>query len=380
MSESRCIPRAFAYVPSFHQIHQLTEKSKSKGKVQQQHPIDQTIDFFPLKTAEKKESGLSVIGSKANEETAEFWSDLQNDCIWESVVDFTYSLCSNIEGLQETCLQVYAKVKQKKSKKLATLEISGLHSSESDLCDSHLQKKIPENCQNLWKSHLFSDRKRDSTKHNHQNADGYSQTSVERPGGSDGVDNSSQSRERKPGKKVGTCLQFTNKKLLMRSGDHNSHSGISVESLTEHDNSTNLSDKASGRVKKFFQDTEEKLNESEKLEGSQESVKSCSSTLETGCQKGKRRGADSDQQNCKETETQSKSSGSVSGQQLCPIQTDECFMDKLAKTPGPSWMNDEDIQLVQLLINSLGSGTSKMNGKVGVRLQITLCWCLQDPQ
>ena len=331
MTKCRSIPEAFTYVPSFSQIRQLTEKPISSTKEAIKPPVDQTVEFFPGKARSTKESGQPKTSAKTTEEAV--WSDLQNDIVWESVVDFTYSLCSTSKDLKVACLQVYTRVKRKRTKKTVPIDSKSSRNNPGSLENvlNKSLKKMPcarennDSCEILKKSFDGS------------GIELFSNSSERRLSGSNVVIKSCHLSEERPNE---TSLQQLNKYSSENEDlDHSKQNASKDETCSA-----------------LFPELMKKMiiNEDTKQSNSQHSVDMLSKCFETGCLNV--RSSDStvasEQQKCKKPRNHLKVDNLISDK--CPIKIDENLKNRLATTPGPNWTSDEDDELVQLLMNSSG--------------------------
>ena len=112
------LPVAFCYVPSQQQIQQYLNK-KSKNKKESStvvtSPVDRRISFFGSQETrgETRNSLSDQTGSES------LWSHLQQDKLWQTVLEYYYSLCN--VSIEKRCqaMNVYIKrrVKQKNERR-----------------------------------------------------------------------------------------------------------------------------------------------------------------------------------------------------------------------------------------------------------------------
>lgn len=408
LKESKSIPRAFAYVPCFTQLSQLIERLKPSGKDEPQ--VDQVVDFFTKNTLDTKEADVSKTNAQKTEDCGRLWSDIQNDTIWGNVVDYTYSLCSTNTNQRQNLLQVYTKVKQKKKKKRNPAVAPKL--SEDPNHDSTLSKNLLEQLKNLLNNSPTSDEKPNGSQaastdtltrllDTSANATSSCQRSEKQPIESD-ITHCGHISDSKPTEtEIKTnCLPSLNKRSSRVSEDcSNSNEKFSLleistnvpdslacgsdrtlccEEMTRNSRETEKQTSSSDSVESSYQsldadsmnagrsqaidDTAHMKNsrETEKATSSSDAVESLHQSLDADSMNAERL---VDTAHLKSKKNRSKSCNVVTNKDLWPIKVDEQLTDKLALVPGPNWTADEDIQLVQLLINCLGSGTSKMNSK-----------------
>ncbi|KAL9980549.1 hypothetical protein ACROYT_G009151 [Oculina patagonica] len=112
------LPVAFCYVPSEQQIqHYLNKKSKAKKESSTvvTSPVDRRISFFGSQDTcgETRNSHSDQTGSES------LWSHLQQDKLWQTVLEYYYSLCN--VSIEKRCqaLNVHIKrrVKQKNERR-----------------------------------------------------------------------------------------------------------------------------------------------------------------------------------------------------------------------------------------------------------------------
>lgn len=112
------LPVAFCYVPSQQQIQQFfNKKSKTKKEsstVVVTSPVDRKISFFgPQSTLGDCSSSSDQTGSESH------WSHLQQDKLWQTVLEYCYNLCnvSNERRAQAMNLYIKRRVKQKSERR-----------------------------------------------------------------------------------------------------------------------------------------------------------------------------------------------------------------------------------------------------------------------
>ena len=108
------LPVAFCYVPCQQQIQQYlnkNSKTKKESKTVVTSPVDRKISFFGLQGScgEMSSSHTDQTGSESH------WNYLQQDKLWQTVLEYYYSLCNVSIEKRSQALNVYIKrrVKQK---------------------------------------------------------------------------------------------------------------------------------------------------------------------------------------------------------------------------------------------------------------------------
>lgn len=116
---SLCLPVAFCYVPCQQQIQQyLNKNSKSKMKESRTivtSPVDRKISFFGPQGI-CGETSTSHVDQTSSES---LWSHLQQSKLWQTVLEYYYSLCNASIEKRSQALNVYIKrrVKLKSERK-----------------------------------------------------------------------------------------------------------------------------------------------------------------------------------------------------------------------------------------------------------------------
>lgn len=112
------LPVAFCYVPCQQQIQQYLNKSsktKKESSTVVTSPVDRKISFFGLQSTcgETSTSHTDQTGSES------LWSHLQHDKLWQTVLEYYYSLCNVSIEKRSQALNVYIKrrVKQKSERR-----------------------------------------------------------------------------------------------------------------------------------------------------------------------------------------------------------------------------------------------------------------------
>ena len=106
------LPVAFCYVPCQQQIQQYlnkNSKTKKESRTIATSPVDRKISFFGLQ-------GTCEMSSHADQTGLEsLWSHLQQDTLWQTVLEYYYSLCNVSVDKRSQALNIYIKrrVKQK---------------------------------------------------------------------------------------------------------------------------------------------------------------------------------------------------------------------------------------------------------------------------
>ena len=350
-----CVPIAFAYVPSFAQISQLTNPVKSpKDEELQRNPVDQTVNFFGKKTKELSFSELTAVHSDINDSV---WNDLQYNLIWENVVDYTYSLCNTSAECQKKCFQLYTKAKRKGSKKSRQVVING-----------HAVNGFLSNVKTLLRKyeHLVDEKGSGKSSTN-------GKTKLTRQ--NDGPCCSDQSE------KTGTEISKVFEQLQV-CGELLTIAEKAIDSKLECPEHECLNTKTNATC--VVEDTDNDGSSNNTKTNEKSTMKDETTALNTGDTEGTCCKAEGTPQNSiekqlteitrsnKEFSSQMKfecnkdtaSHLAYSEKHLCPIEVDEYLIKKLHALPGPNWTSEEDAELVRLLVKSLGGATCKVNSKV----------------
>lgn len=145
MRSSECLPLPFCYIPDQQQIKELKTSKKIKetanpNETQTAAAVDSKITFFS-----------SCSGQGQCTETSDKWDFINNDKLWEKVIEHYYSVCttSNEENLK--ALQLYVKRKTKKHAQQQNPSYAELMSRlglpvDSSGNDKELSEKSVDNC------------------------------------------------------------------------------------------------------------------------------------------------------------------------------------------------------------------------------------------
>ncbi|XP_046857635.1 uncharacterized protein LOC124451045 [Xenia sp. Carnegie-2017] len=305
------IPKSFTYVPSFAQLSQLAHASKSSSKLHlsSQDAVDETVNFFNKKTRDSHTSKSAKALSRHGEN---IWNELQDDLIWENVVNFTYSLCrptDNIEEHVEKCFQLYTKVKKRPFGKKQRL------SKENDLLSN---LKIVSMSDNGLK------RIDTST----QTASSKSAARYSRPSSATDLEISRVFEELEA---CGNMLDLTQKTMSIK--ENFSHLEV-IDSEKSHKDILKFVPRDYGIAKS---------------ESSSLNLVFLGKQLKTL------------EMNPSRQTVKLPCIGGKGG--LRAISVDLNLTNELQVLPSCNWSCDEDTELVQFLVNSHGGATSKMNGK-----------------
>ena len=283
--------------------------------------MEQTVNFFSQKSVEKDGAILESLLNQP-EENEELWNNIQNDTVWENVLEYTYSL-SNTNKDHQSCVDVYTKQRRKKNKKMAT-NSSSINKNCSSSSKSLASEKMLANVVNINYCNVVK------CKHD----------------GSSTV-----------------CLK--NKQLFGKArgelSDTLQNPKENFQKLETFDCHTDY--KADEIDETLCQELNGKLNENgrQKLSSNSLSDNQISTTenattkpLSTNCDQPKSR------KNCSKV-----NSSTNSDKHLVQIEVDEYQTNKMQWSPGQNWTADEDNQLVQLLIDPYGCNTTKTNSNVG---------------
>ncbi|XP_020623627.1 uncharacterized protein LOC110061133 [Orbicella faveolata] len=119
------LPVAFCYVPCQQQIQQYlskNSKTKKESRTIVTSPVDRKISFFGLQgtCGEMSSSCTDQTGSES------LWSHLQQDKLWQTVLEYYYSLCNVSIEKRSQALNVYIKrrVKQKSERRESKKSLS----------------------------------------------------------------------------------------------------------------------------------------------------------------------------------------------------------------------------------------------------------------
>ena len=118
------LPVAFCYVPCQQQIQQYlnkNSKTKKESRTIVTSPVDRKISFFGLQgTCGEMSSCTDQTGSES------LWSHLQQDKLWQTVVEYYYSLCNVSIENRNQALNIYIKrrVKQKSERRESKKSLS----------------------------------------------------------------------------------------------------------------------------------------------------------------------------------------------------------------------------------------------------------------
>lgn len=352
-----CVPIAFAYVPSFAQISQLTSPVKSpRDDELQRNPVEKTVNFFGKKTKDRPFSELTSVRSDINDSV---WNDLQYNLVWENVVDYSYSLCNTSAECQKKCFQLYTKVKRKRSKKSRPVVING-----------HAVNGFLSNVKTLLRK--------------------YEHLVDEKSSGKTSIHGKAKSTRQNDGPCCSSQLDKTDTEIskvfeqLEVCGDLLTMAEEAIDSKLE------CPERECFNVKPIetcvvegtdHNDPSRNANTNENsMIKDEKSALSMESTEGTCCTEDKT----SLEKQCAEITAGNKEFSSLgknesnkditsllasSEKQLCPIEVDEYLIKKLHALPGPNWTYEEDTELVRLLVKSLGGATCKVNSKVTLSFQ-----------
>ena len=118
------LPVAFCYVPCQQQIQQYlnkNSKTKKESRTIVTSPVDRKISFFGLQgTCGEMSSCADQTGSES------LWSHLQQDKLWQTVLEYYYSLCNVSIENRNQALNIYIKrrVKQKSERRESKKSLS----------------------------------------------------------------------------------------------------------------------------------------------------------------------------------------------------------------------------------------------------------------
>ena len=121
---SLCLPVAFCYVPCQQQIQQYlnkNSKTKKESRTIVTSPVDRKISFFGLQGSCREVSSYT---DQTGPES--LWSHLQQDKLWQTVLEYYYSLCNVSIEKRSQALNVYIKrrVKQKSERRESKKNLS----------------------------------------------------------------------------------------------------------------------------------------------------------------------------------------------------------------------------------------------------------------
>ena len=110
------LPMAFCYVPSRQQTqHYFNKKAKAKKRSSTvvSSPVDRKISFFDTCGVAGASDAVAVAGAES------VWSHLQHDKLWQTVLEYYYSLCNVPHEKRCQAMNVYfrRRVKHKSEKK-----------------------------------------------------------------------------------------------------------------------------------------------------------------------------------------------------------------------------------------------------------------------
>ena len=352
-TKTGCVPKAFAYVPSFAQILQLMHPAKSPKDEKPNHdPVEQSVNFFDRTMKDLKFPNISAEHSEISDSV---WNDLQYDFIWENVVDYTYSLCNSDAKHQQKCFQLYTKVKRKSSKK-----------SHPVLINDHAVHGFLTNVKTILRKyeHLVDEKANGEISTKHENG---------KLGSCSKQDCDSKSTLQNDA----TCCSNESSKTdtdISRVFEQLEVCG-DLLTIAEHAIDIKLEGSEHGGLDiKANTDTNEKSTiVGAESEVSGASINTCNNstlkTLDVDKENEDHNDHTDNTKNHKEPLSREKPKSTRhslhSGKkQLCPIEVDEFLTNELHVLPGPNWTCDEDTELVQLLVKSLGGATSKINSKV----------------
>lgn len=116
------LPVAFCYVPCQQQIQQYlnkNSKTKKESRTIMTSPVDRKISFFGLQGT-CGEMSADQTGSESH------WSHLQQDKLWETVLEYYYSLCNVSIERRSQALNIYIKrqIKQKSERRESKKSLS----------------------------------------------------------------------------------------------------------------------------------------------------------------------------------------------------------------------------------------------------------------
>ena len=122
IQKSQSVPLAFCYVPSYQQIHQYFGKTRTpneKSVTVVTSPVDRKILFFGLdskcrETCDTRGSSSPVQGL-GEMSSVKLWSHLQQDRLWETVLEYYYSLCNVSYEKQYQAMNVYIRRRVKRT-------------------------------------------------------------------------------------------------------------------------------------------------------------------------------------------------------------------------------------------------------------------------
>ena len=333
------------------------------------NPVEQTVVFFDK---QMKELSFPKITAVRSELSDSMWNDLQYDLIWENVVDYSYSLCNTDAEHQQKCFQLYTKAKRKSSKK-----------SQPVLINDHAVNGFLSNVKTILRKyeHLVDEKANGeiSTKHENGKSGGFSkQDSCSKStrlndgpccSNESAKSNTEISRVFEQLEICGDLLTIAEKAIDFKL-EASEHEKLSVKTNTDtsakstmegaecEDSGTCTSTSKKLSVVKS-EETASKLGDNEDVCNQEDEPSQDQLTEITNKNK-----EHSTPEKSKCNKHCASSHVTSAKRQLCPIEVDEILTNELHVLPGPNWTCDEDTELVQLLVKSLGGATSKVNGKV----------------
>lgn len=300
------------------------------------------------------------------------WNDLQYDLIWENVVDYTYSLCSTNSEHQQKCFELYTKAKRKSSRK-----------SQPVLINDHAVNGFLSNVKNiLLKYEYLVDDK----------GNGEISTKHEKLGSCSKHDCSKSTR-----RNDGPCCSNQSAKNDTEISRVFEQLEVCGDLLTIAEKAIDLKlegpDHEGLSIRSNIDASEKSMVEEPEHEGSCTSINSSEKSMIMGKETALNLGDNEDVcykeehpsqnelgnkktdviENSKEFSSKAKSEWNkhcmsshlaYAKRHLCPIEVDEFLTNELHVLPGGNWTCEEDTELVQLVVKSLGGATSKVNSKV----------------
>ncbi|XP_028406216.1 uncharacterized protein LOC114528733 isoform X2 [Dendronephthya gigantea] len=368
LTQSGRIPKPFSYVPSFTQISQLTRTPESPTLgVPSSNPVDQVVTFFDKKP---KDSSYSKTNSAGSEHVDSLWNDLQYDTTWENAVDFTYSLCSNDRENREKCFQLYTKIKRKPKRKSRPVGVNG--GSENGLLSN--VKTILQKYEDLVDE---KETKAGAIVTKHEN-----KSSKQRL-----VQNDSPCCSNQSAKNDGDISRLFGQ--LEVYGDLLTIAEKAIDLKIESQDDENISRTNSDANVKHSMENRwggetvgQNIGTSRKNSGTSDVLRPRDNCPGDNCPGDNCPGDNCPGDNCPGTRgnkaeitnngrkpslqgrAENKPCSVTSrGKQFCPIELDEVLTNELQLLPSPNWTCENDTELVQLLVTSLGGVSSKFSSK-----------------
>ena len=310
------------------------------------------------------------------------WNDLQYDVIWENVVDYTYSLCNTDATHQQKCFQLYTKVKRKSCKK-STHPVS---------INGHAVNGFLTNVKTILRKyeHLVDEKANDEISAKNESGklgscskqDSYSKSSRQNddPCCSDESRKTDISQAFEQLEVCGDLLNIAEKVIDIKLEDFENGKLDTKANTETNEESAVAGPKPEGSSTDMntCKNSMIKIEETELNLGSEDvcyTEDDTSSIKQAEITKDKKEPSSQEKSNCSRHSASSHSRSAK--RQLCPIEVDERLTNELHVLPGPNWTCDEDTELVQLLVKSLGGSTSKVNSKVISSYKSRL-YCMKD--